>query len=160
MRSAGSFVLALAVAGCARGGPSVTPPSAGLGGPCPSSFVTDAPREARIVTLFADDAEARAASRGVPSVCFGPSEGPGVLVGGRPRLDARAPDAELAGRLVHLGVHLQDGLGDGCLVGLARAVASEQRAQVLETRVRALVGLAPLPDDGRAIADYTARCGR
>lgn len=159
MRRAGSFVLAIAVAGCARG-PSVTAPSAGRGGPCPSPFATDAPREARIVTLFADDAEAREALRGVPSVCFGPSEGLGVLVGGRPMLDAKASDAELAGRLAHLGVHLNDGLGDGCLVGLSRAIASEQRAHALETRVRAHVGLGPLPDDGRATADYTARCGR
>jgi len=73
-------------------------------------------------------------------------------------LDARASDAALAGRLVHLGVHLHDGLGDGCRGGLTRALASEERARALETQVRAREGLGPLVDDGQATADYAARC--
>lgn len=127
--------------------------------PCPPPFVADASREARVVAWLAADAEARAAVRDLPSVCFGPSDTLGVLVAGRPMLDTRASDAALAGRLAHLGVHLHDGLGDGCDRGLSGALASEERARVVETRVRAFARLAPLPLDDSAPADYAARCG-
>lgn len=128
--------------------------------PCPPPFVADASREARVVAWLAADAEARAVVRALPSVCFGPSDTLGVLVAGRPMLDASASDAALAGRLAHLGVHLHDGLGDGCDRGLSGALASEERARVVEARVRAFGSLAPLPLDHAASADYAARCGR
>lgn len=126
---------------------------------CPSPFFADASREARLVTWLAADAEARAAVRELPRVCFGPSDTLGVLVAGRPMLDTNASDAALAGRLAHLGVHFHDGLGDGCDRGLSGALASEERARVVETRVRALGSLAPLPRGDAARADYAARCG-
>jgi hypothetical protein len=147
-------IVALVPLGCAHENLRTDTPRAA----CPPPFVADASREARLVTLLAADAEARAAVRDLIGVCFGPSDTLGVLVAGRPMLDAKASDAALAGRFAHLGVHLHDGLGDGCDRGLAGALASEERARVVETRVRALGRLAPLPEDVTAPADYAARC--
>ena len=158
MRLTRAAVVVFALVGCASSrvvAPTLaneTPPE------CPPPFTSDAPREARIVAMVARDEESRAAVQGLSSACFGPSEALGVLVAGRPMLDARASDGALAGRLVHLGAHLHDGLGDGCRVGLTRALASEERARALETKVRAREGLGPLADDGKATADYAARC--
>lgn len=126
---------------------------------CPAPFAADAAREARIAAVLASDAEARELVRDLPSACFGPTRSPGVLVDGRPMLDARASDVEAAARLAHLAVHVKDDLGDGCRLGRARAIASEERARAIETRIRAKAGLGPAPDEAReSIADYAARC--
>jgi hypothetical protein len=128
---------------------------------CPAPFASDPAREARLVALVASDEEAQSSMRGMPSACFGPTRSPGVLVDGRPMLDARASDSELAARLAHLAVHVHDDLGDGCLRGRDAAIASEERARAIETRLRARAGLGPAPDEAReSIADYAARCDR
>jgi hypothetical protein len=140
------------LAGCATPPPR-TPAT------CPSPFAADPDRERRLAAYLAADPEAADVVRDLPSACFGPTRSPGVLVDGRPMLDARAQDEELAARLAHLGVHVKDDLGDGCKRGRARAIASESRARAVETRLRARAGLGPAPDDAReSVEDYGARC--
>lgn len=144
--------LAAVLAACA---PPVAPST------CPAPFASDPAREARIAAVLADDDEAREATSGIASACFGPTRSPGVLLDGRPMLDARGSDVELAARLAHLAVHVKDDLGDGCRLGRARAIESEQRARALESRIRARAGLGPPPDDAReSVEGYAARCER
>lgn len=133
-------------------------PGAPRTSPCPAPFVADAARESRLVAIASEDLEGQAAVVGLPTACFGAVRSPGVLVDGRPMLDARTPDEALAARLAHLGVHLHDDLGDGCKRGREQAVLSETRARALETRLRARRALGPAPDDASAAADYAARC--
>lgn len=140
---------------------SCTPPAnAAASSACPQPFAADPAREARLVALLEGDAEARSAVHRLPPACFGPTRSPGVLIDGRPMLDLRGSDLELAGRLAHLGVHVQDNLGDGCRLGRERAIASEEKARALERRIRDRGGLGPPPDDVRSVTDdYAARCG-
>ncbi len=129
---------------------------------CPSGYVTDAVREARLAAIVAGAADAGVApstARLVSPICFGPARSLGVLAGPRVVLRASASDEELAGRVAHLAVHLEDDLGDGCRHGLARALASEEHAHAVETAVRAHLQLPPLADEeGEAAKDYARRC--
>lgn len=129
---------------------------------CPTGYATDALREARLVALATDATDAgssRDIARLVAPVCFGPARSLGVLAGSRVVLRRDATDDELAARLAHLAVHLEDDLGDGCRHGLAAAVASEERAHATEDGVRHRLGLPPAPDDGaEAARDYARRC--
>lgn len=149
MRPSALALLGLLASGCAQPEyPRAT---------CPAPYAADPTREARLRMLLERDHDARAAVSELPRACFGPAPALGVLAGGRPMLAAHSSDVALAARLAHLGVHAHDGLGDGCRLGRARALASEGRARALETRLRAQAGLGALDDD-EASADYAARC--
>jgi hypothetical protein len=152
----GALALFSSIAACA-----LEPATPSTSGACPAPFADDATRQARLAAILSSDPEARELTRDLAAPCFGPVRSPGVLVDGRPMLDARGSDEALAARLAHLAVHVRDDLGDGCRAGRARAVASEERARALETRVRSRHGLGPAPDETRdAAADYASRCER
>lgn len=129
---------------------------------CPTGYAPDAAREARLLVALLVDGGTPGVPRELPRlvapVCFGPARSIGVLAGERVILRASSPDTELAARLAHLATHLEDGVGDGCARGLAYALASERRAQQLETELRARAGLGPAEDIGDAERDYASRC--
>jgi hypothetical protein len=127
--------------------------------PCPVGFDSDPARSERLRSLLANAGEESPLfSR---TLCFGPSPSLGVLAAGRPLLDKNAQDKALAARLVHLGIHVRDNLGDGCDAGLDNAIASEVQAHKREAAVRARFGLAPeVEDPADPVADYKARCSR
>lgn len=113
-----------------------------------------------VARLEANGFEADRARLASP-VCFGPARSLGVLAGSRVVLRAEAEDEELAARLAHLVVHIEDDVGDGCRHGLMHAVASEQRASILEDILRKRWALGPAPDGAtEAIRDYERRCAK
>lgn len=123
---------------------------------CPASSVEDPPRQAAIWRVLAEQ-PAFARSR-LPRLCFAAGRGRGVLVGESALVDPQASDAELAAQLAHLAVHLADRLGDGCAQGLDAAVESEERAHLIESRLRVALSLPPAPPSAAALADYRSRC--
>ena len=124
--------------------------------PCPAGSVEDPRRQAAIGSVLAEQPDF-AGSR-LPRLCFVSGQGRGVLVGETALVDPQASDAELAAQLAHLTVHLADRLGDGCAQGLPAAVESEQRAHVVESRLRVALSLPPAPPSAAALADYRSRC--
>lgn len=147
-----AFAITVGVAACA---PRVDHPETAA---CPAGYAPDRARHAELLAHLAEDADARDAAARLDAPCFGPTRTSGSLVGARPLLDGNAPEVVLAARLAHLGVHVRDGIGDGCARGLDAARASEARAREVEARVRTRAGLAPLPADEQVDRDYIARC--
>lgn len=126
---------------------------------CPAGYARDEAREIRLVArLEANGFAADRVRRAMP-VCFGPARSLGVLAGSRAFLRAESQDEELAARLAHLVVHIEDDVGDGCRHGLKDAIASEERARLLEDLLRKRWALGPSPEDAsEAIRDYERRC--
>jgi hypothetical protein len=125
---------------------------------CPSGFTRDFARARKLAWLL-EDADAPEAITLTDDLCFGPAPTLGVLAGGQPLMNVEASDEALAARIAHLQIHLQDKLGDGCAVGLRRALLSEEKAHAQEQRLRAALGLhGELQDALDARAEYTKRC--
>lgn len=144
-------------------------PEAATSSVCPTGYAPEATREARLLGVLASAQAMDAAvlpippdlARRVAPVCFGPARSLGVLAGERVVLRASASDEELAARLAHLAVHLEDGIGDGCARGLAAALASEKRARGVEDALRVRLALPPAPEErGETERDYARRCTR
>jgi hypothetical protein len=155
MRNAG-LILLVGMMSCR---PSFEPGAAPPDRTCPAGYARDEAREGRLVARLEANGFAKDRSRRASPVCFGPARSLGVLAGPRVVLRADLQDEELAARLAHLVVHLEDDVGDGCRHGLAAAVASEERARAAEDLLRSRWALGASPEDAsEAIRDYKRRC--
>lgn len=125
---------------------------------CPPGFEVNSERAQRIEALVHAQAGVNVQTL-TEAACFGPAASPGVLAGGHALLQANASDHVLAARIVHLSVHVQDGLGDGCQKGLRAALDSEVRAREKERALRIYFRLPDVAQNERDTAqDYTKRC--
>lgn len=128
---------------------------------CPFGTAAQPARAAAIDRLLATTDAASLRAKTALDVCFDTSGEHAQLLtrnGVRAVLSEVRDDRELAGELAHLLVHYLDQLGDGCAQGLAAALASEDRAEALEQRVRASLQLPPAVFTTVARDDYRRRC--
>lgn len=118
---------------------------------CPQGTVTDGERARRVAALAEGTRAGRGLVGGESAVCFGGATRGTVRDDGVTTIAAELADGEAAARLIHLRMHVADGLqrfpavGVACERQIAAAIAAEARAMVAEIEACEELGCAAAP---------------
>ena len=158
VRSSVGIALAFAVGACRSAPP---PPS------CPTSYVQDEGRTAKVLALLRGDPEARdlVDAPGPRAICWSPQAEGLVTSDGVLLLSSKESERDVAARAAHLLLHAREGTDPAVgasvcdEVGLGRIRGAEERAWALEGRVRGRLGLSERPSEAeRVVAEYRSGC--